>query len=136
MVYEVKNDKTVYISDLARINTTLSDEGKQQLDEMNHAIYELLKTYDVIEADLKEDTSYLLYLINKKRGYVEQIGKDVVYPFQNEMERRSVSAQEQLEILKNMKKIRNDGNPENRMHFVTFKRGPRLEDELNISRRR
>jgi len=136
MVYEVKNDKTVYISDLARTNTTLSDEGKQQLDEMNHAIYELLKTYDVIEADLKEDTSYLLYLINKKRGYVEQIGKDVVYPFQNEMERRSVSAQEQLEILENMKKIRNDGNPENRMHFVTFKRGPRLEDELNISRRR
>ena len=36
-----------------------------------------------VVADLKEDTSYLLFLANKKLGYLEQIGDDIQYPFKS-----------------------------------------------------
>jgi len=131
LVYEERNAQTIYISDLARIDPTLQEESKEQLDEMNHAIQTLLEQYEVIEADLKEDTSYLLYLMNKKRGYIEQIGEDKQYFFDDEYQQTVTTEEEQQEILRNIKKIKENKNPENRMHHVTFKKGPRFEKEQN-----
>lgn len=46
-------------------------------------IYDLVRKYDYIEEDLKEDRLYLLYLMNKRLGYFEQIGKYISYSFNN-----------------------------------------------------
>jgi len=129
MIYEKKNDQTIYISDLAKINPSIEDESGEQIREMSTAINNLLEQYEVIEADLKEDTSYLLYLMNKKGGYIEQIGSDERYSFGDDSDGKVVTEEEQQEILQNMKDIRASKNPENRMHHVTFKKGPRWKTE-------
>lgn len=71
LVYEERDDNSIYISDLARIEPELEDEKGIQNREIMSSLNSLLETYDTIEADLKEDTSYLLYLMNKKLGYIE-----------------------------------------------------------------
>ena len=81
LVYEEREDNTIYISDLAKIKPNLIDEAGIQNKEIMDIIYSLVKKYDQVEADLKEDTSYLLFLANKKLGYLEQIGDDIQYPF-------------------------------------------------------
>ena len=122
LVYEERDDNSIYISDLARIEPELKDEKGIQNREIMSSLNSLLETYDTIEADLKEDTSYLLYLMNKKLGYIEQIGEDTSYPFRNKRNSTIVSDANQADILKNIKQIRQDKNPNLIMHHVEFKK--------------
>ena len=128
LIYEEIDNHTVYISDLAKLNPELVDEASIQNKEMMDVIYDLVKKYDQIKADLKEDTSYLLFLANKKLEYLEQIGEDIAYPFNNSSNRKIVTEEEQVSILKQSKMIKEQGNPDNIMHHITFKKGRKLEN--------
>jgi len=123
LIYEEKDENNIYISDLAKIEPALEDEKGMQNNEIMHTIYSLLEKYDTIEAELKEDTSYLLYLINKKLGYVEQIGDDVSYPYEDKDTKSIYQEEQQQEILRKQKTIRSEQNPNLTMHRVTFKKG-------------
>lgn len=134
LVYEEREDNTIYISDLAKIKPNLIDEAGIQNKEIMDIIYSLVKKYDQVEADLKEDTSYLLFLANKKLGYLEQIGDDIQYPFNSFDEAKILSEDEQFSILKRAKEIKEKGNPNNIMHKITFKKGKKLENsDIKIS---
>jgi len=135
LIYEEKENNSIYISDLARTKPDLEDEQGNQMQEMMNIIYELVKKYNQVEADLKEDTSYILYLLNKRLGYIEQIGDDISYPFDDEDDTRVISPEEQNKILKNIKNIKSAKNPELRMHKVTFKKGKKLMKEEETSKK-
>ena len=135
LIYEENDDNTIYISDLAKIKPSLDDELSVQNQEIMNIIFDLVKRYDKVQADLKEDTSYLLFLINKKLGYLEQIGEDISYSFMNQGLKGTVSEKEQQDILKNSKIIKEKKNPEQIMHRITFKKGRRLEQE-NINNKK
>ena len=122
LVYEERDNNSIYISDLARIEPELDDEKGIQNKEIINSLNSLLETYDIIEADLKEDTSYLLYLMNKKLGYIEQIGEDISYSFNNRSNSTTISETDQANILKNIKQIRQDKNPNLIMHHVKLKK--------------
>ena len=122
LVYKERYDNSIYISDLARMEPNLEDEKGIQNKEILSALSSLLETYDRIEADLKEDTSYLLYLMNKKLGYLEQIGEDTSYSFLDRSHSTIISEEDQANILKNIKQIRKEKNPNLIMHHVTFRK--------------
>ena len=128
LVYEEKDNNSIYISDLARMNPELEDEKGIQNKEIMNSLNNLLETYDTIEADLKEDTSYLLYLMNKRLGLLEQIGGDARYSFGDRSNSTTVSEADQATILKNIKQIRQDKNPELIMHHVVFKKKDKALD--------
>lgn len=135
LVYEEREDNSIYISDLARVEPELEDEKGKQKQEMMEVIYELVGKYESIEADLKEDTSYLLYLMNKKLGYIEQIGEDISYPFEDSSNTKVVTELEQDSILKRTKEIREKKNPKLMMHKVTFKKGRLLTNSIENKKR-
>ncbi len=122
LVYEEKNDNSIYISDLAKKEPELPDEKSKQNQEMKKAVYDLVDKYDYIEADLKEDTSYLLYLMHLKLGYLKQIGEDICYSFESKEKTKEVTQEEQEQILANRKKIQEEKNPDLIMHHVTFQK--------------
>ena len=128
LVYEERDNNSIYISDLVRIEPELDDEKGIQNKEIMNSLNSLLETYDEIEADLKEDTSYLLYLMNKKLGYIEQIGEDTSYLFKDESNSTTISETDQANILKNIKQIRQDKNPNLIMHHVKFKKKDKILD--------
>ena len=122
LVYEEIDKNSIYISDLVRIEPELDDEKGIQNKEIMNSLNSLLETYDEMETDLKEDSSYLLYLMNKKLGYIEQIGEDISYSFNNRSNLTTVSEIDQDNILKNIKQIRQDTNPNSIIHHVKFKK--------------
>ena len=122
LAYEERDDNSIYISDLARTEPEMEDEKGIQNKEIMSSLNNLLETYDTIEADLKEDTSYLLYLMNKKIGHIEQIGEDTSCLFGNRGNSTIISEDDQANILKNIKQIRQDKNPNLIMHYVKFKK--------------
>ena len=126
LIYEEIDFDEVYIYDLAKVKPSLNDENSIQNQEMMREIYKLVDKYDVISADLKEDTSYLLYLINKKLGYFKQLGDDIAYPYGNSSNRKKITDEMQEELLKNSKKIKEQGNKNNIMHKISFKKGPKF----------
>ena len=128
LVYEEVDNNSIYISDLVRIEPELDDEKGIQNKEIMNSLNSLLETYDEIEADLKEDTSYLLYLMNKKLGYIDQIGEDTSYLFKDESNSTTISETDQANILKNIKQIRQDKNPNLIMHHVKFKKKDKILD--------
>ena len=128
LVYEERDNNSIYISDLVRIEPELDDEKGTQNKEIMNSLNNLLETYDEIEANLKEDTSYLLYLMNKKLGYIEQIGEDTSYLFKDESNLTTISETDQANILKNIKQIRQDKNPNLIMHHVKFKKKDKILD--------
>lgn len=129
LIYEEYDDNSIYIHDLAKIKPDLEDEKSIQDQEIMNIVYDLVRKYDQVEADLKEDTSYLLFLINKKLGYFEQIGDDISYPFSSQASKKQITEAEQNQILKNARKIKEDKNPNNIMHNITFKKGRLLSQE-------
>ena len=129
LIYEERANNVIYISDLAKVEPSLEDEKGKQNQEIMNVIYNLTQQYDQVEADLKEDTSYLLYLMNKQLHYFEQVGEDISYPFDNPSNKRIVSELEQQQILKNARSIKEKKNPERIMHKVTFRKGRLLSQE-------
>ena len=132
LVYEERDNNSIYISDLARTNPELEDEKGIQNKEIMTSLNNLLETYDAIEADLKEDTSYLLYLMNKKLGLIEQIGEDTRYSFRDRSNLVVVSDADQANILKNIKQIRQDKNLNLIMHHVVFKKKDKTQNKRLI----
>ncbi len=120
LIYENRENGKIYISDLARISPQIDDERGIQQQEIMKVLSTIIKSSDEVEADLKEDTSYILYLMNKRLGYIEQIGEDICYPFDDEYNRKVVTEEEQEELLKSRKEIE---NKEIMMHKVKFKKG-------------
>jgi len=120
LICENKMDNSIYIKDLARVTPTLEDEKKNQLDEIQSIVSTLIDSSQYIEADLKEDTSYILYLMNKRLGYIEQIGEDTSYLFGTNDSEKTVTEEEQMKILKNYVKTKEQNSYT--MHKVKFKK--------------
>lgn len=121
LIYQNKENGNIYISDLARIEPTLEDERGVQLQEIFSTLSNLINSSNLVEADLKENTSYLLYLLNKSLGYIEQIGEDVKYPYNDSKNKTVISEEEQIEILKNKDKIKQEKDNTS-IHKVLFKK--------------
>ena len=134
LVYEETDNNSIYVSDLARTIPELEDEKGTQNKEIISTLSNLLERYEYVEADLKEDTSYLLYLMNKKLGYLEQIGEDTSYPFTDRSNLTVTSEIDQDNILKNMKQIRQNKNPNLIMHHLTFKKKGKVLENIDINK--
>lgn len=119
MIYECPNSREIYIAELARIDA-VSGEGAQQLREIVTALRELVETDKIITADLKEDTSYPLFLISKKRGLIQQVGNDEMYYYNYDfLPRMVVSEKKQEQLYKKLVKRRKPSK-QARMHYVSF----------------
>lgn len=116
---------SIMVHDLAKASPRLSDEKLLQTTEINEVLKllmdESIKVDKSLEADLKEDTSYLIYLMYLKSGLIKQLGDDLEYSFSDKRNTKKVSFEEQLNKLRNISKIRKDGNPEMIMHKVKFR---------------
>lgn len=132
LVYKENENNSIYISDLAKKVPNIRDENSIQHQEILKTIYNLAKKYDQIEVDLKEDITYLLFLINKKLGYLEQIGEDFSYLASNPNQTRIISETEQDFILKSSKEIKEKKNQVSVIHNIKFKRGRLLEGENKV----
>lgn len=119
LIFEKRGEDVIYISDLARMNPSLEEEKECQQKEIMQTLFELISKNKEVEAELKEDKSYLLYLMNKRLGYIEQIGEDISYPYSEEENRKIVSEKDQEELLKS--RLRQQ-NSEIMMHKVKFKK--------------
>ncbi len=125
------NGRDIEVYDFAKTTPRIEDENKNQQEEMNLAFNTiLLQSIEVkdgklvglkgIKADLREDTSYLLYLYQKHRGIIEQVGEDLRYKFNEDENKTPVSAKEQEKTMRDMRKIRESGNGQMYMHQVKF----------------
>jgi hypothetical protein len=125
--------KNMEIYDIAKTELRTEDEGQEQQNEMNSAFKRILTESVVldesqqvqhvknIKAQLREDTSYLLWLGQKKHGIISQQGSDVLYRYNDdEGDKREFTEQEQTDVLKNMRTIRNAENTQLNMHKVEF----------------
>ena len=102
-----------------------------------------ITTIKPIKADLREDTSYLLYLAQMKRGIIEQIGDDVAYSYTDDSEKTTVSREQQQQILAKSREIRDNQNPNMVMHEVEFRptakeieklSAKKIKDSKNVGR--
>ena len=126
------NSAEIEVVDLAKTEPRLPDEGMKQNMEIKKGFDRILydsvvvsENGDVrvkpIKANLREDTSYLLYLLQLKRGILEQVGNDVAFPFGGSSYHGTVvSKEEQEQIFRNHREIKEKNNPNNIMHHVTF----------------
>ena len=133
MVYGVSQDK-IEVYDMAKGAPRLEEEKSNQTTEINNALKMLVDVAveedKPVVADLKEDTSYMLYLMYLKNGLIEQIGSDLEYQFGN-YEKKEISREEQIDKLKNIKQIRNSGNKNMLMHRVVFRPSKKYIDNYN-----
>lgn len=84
LIYSEEEDE-IHIHDLARGKTRFEDEdlraSKEILEGIDKIIEESITTGKDINAEMREDTSYLLMLRMKERGLIEQIGEDIAFEF-------------------------------------------------------
>ena len=102
-------------SDLAASRPENNIDFAKQQQELNHMFNFLLESSVVCDDDgvwckeiateLREDTSYYLYLMKKRHGVVEQIYDDEVR-YWDGGEYKPVSDADQEQFLKNARKIR------------------------------
>lgn len=123
----------IEVYDLAKKEPRLQDEGMSQTVEMAQAFEKILSDSIVlddsgsitaikpIKAELREDTSYLLYLAQMKRGVIEQIGDDVAYSYTDGSNKITITREQQQQILANSREIRDNQNPNMIMHGVVFR---------------
>ena len=123
--------ETIEVYDFAKCQPRLEDEANEQQSEMGLAFNTILSESVVVDpngqvekvkkikADLREDTSYLLYLFQKRRGVVEQIGQDMRYMYEDQEKMVPVSEKEQELTLKNFNTVKSS-NPTLAMHKVEF----------------
>jgi len=111
--------------DFAKIQAPAGQEDAQ-FHEMNAAFNEILagsiEHEQVIRTRLREDTSYLLYLMKKHSGIIEQEGADVRHKFgEHPSEGVECTEADQAQTLKKFREIRLAGNPDLMMHTVKFR---------------
>ncbi|MBR4178360.1 MAG: hypothetical protein IKR57_03320 [Bacilli bacterium] len=131
-IYGVEDD-FIEVYDMAKTSSRFEDESISQTMELSSTFNNILKESIIVDsqgkvagvkeikADLREDTSYLLFLAEIRRGVIEQVGDDYAYGYSNSSNRRVVSKEEQKDILSRAKEIKNAGNEDMIMHRVTFK---------------
>lgn len=129
-VYSDDGEK-IEVYDFAKCEPRLEDEEDKQQQEMRQAFNTILAQSIVvkggkcgrlkeIKAELREDTSYLLYLFQKHSGLVKQDGEDVKYKYGDSDNQEVVSETQQQQIMKNSRQIRQAGNKDIYMHKVSF----------------
>lgn len=125
------NGTEIEVYDFAKKEPRLEDELHNQQEEMNLAFNTILaqsvvtrdgklERVKLVKADLREDTSYLLYLFQKHQGLVKQDGDDLRYKYDDSEVKKVVTESEQKETIKNIRKIRASGNKDIYMHKVVF----------------
>ena len=131
IIYTVEEDE-IKIHDIARRNPRIYDEGVEQTGEIIEGLNKILEEAVVLDdnnnlefvkpinADLREDTAYLIYLVQKHRDKITQVEEDYKYRYEDIFEMEPVSVEEQNDILKNYNEIKENGNPELYMHRVKF----------------
>lgn len=135
------NEESIHIYDLARGKPRFADERSAGSIEMGKALDSIMieawKDNKDVEAELREDTSYLLLLELKKNGLIEQVGPDETFQFGDEdsWNRRAVSEEEQIEILNRKEEIKEkEAIEENTtMHHMMFRP---TEKYKNVLKRR
>ena len=117
MIYAEDNN-SIRIHDMAKTTPRFEDEAGVQASELSNAYKNIIENSNgkIIEADLRETTSYVLYLFYLTHGIIEQIGEDNEFIFGEENNMTSIESIKQNEILNN-KEIRRD----NIMHRVKFR---------------
>ena len=123
-IYSI-NYTNIILHDLAKDNARFNDEKTLQLNEINNALKEVLnisiKEEKTLTAKLREDTTYLIYLMYLKNGLIEQIGDDKEYPYNEEYNYKIITSNLQSNKLKNIKKIRTNPQSKTTIHKVKFK---------------
>ena len=133
--YYVYSDgqSAIEVYDLAKKEPRLPDEGMSQMSEIIQAFEKILSDSIVldasgsitaikpIKADLREDTSYLLYLTQMKLGLIEEIGDDIAYSYMDDSKKTIITKEQQQQILANSREIKNNKNPNMIMHKVVFR---------------
>jgi hypothetical protein len=121
------NEKYISVFDTARIKPRFNDEKSKALEEMWDGFYyildESLNTDNkpkIISANFREDTSYLLYLYLLNQGVVEQVDEDYRYQIDS-LDKERITKERQLEILKNISKIRKANIEATYIHEIYFK---------------
>lgn len=122
----------IEICDLARSEPRIEDEGREQQQEISKAFNTILSQSIVIgdecssvkikpiNVDLREDTSYLLYLHQKRRGIIEQVGSDVSYPYGDELNQTQITEKQQEEFIRNAVNINRQEYEKVMIHHLTF----------------
>ena len=140
-VYSDRPDK-IEIYDFAKKTPRIEDEGMEQFSEMVKGFEKIVSDSILTDengkeidrkpicADLREDTSYLLYLQEIRRGKIEQIGDDIVFPYNDITNTKTITQEEQNQILENKKEIRENQNPDMIMHRVSFKPTDKMVEKL------
>lgn len=123
------NKDTVQIYDLARGKFRFEDERSVGSLEMGRGLekimLEAMREGKEVEANLREDTSYISLLKMKQNGLIEQVGEDEKFEFGSDeySKRKAVSEEEQSEILSNQKEIKEKESTleSTTMHHMKFK---------------
>ena len=119
ILYSEKKD-SIELIELASKEAKKGEKSKQ-LKEIMFQLRKLVETGKRVDAYMKEDTSYPLYLIFKNRGIIQQIGSDRVGNLSG-FKKRRYSEKRQQEFLRNFTKESLDlRNHKIRMHQVSFK---------------
>ena len=128
-VYSVDEEEGISVMNLAHGTPRLPGERTKGAAEIGDAIISILeKAYyeDLsVNADLREDTSYLMLLRLKKLGMVEFISDDNTYTWGENQEEviGVVSEEEQMKLLKNRRRVAREGRNSDQviMHQIEFK---------------
>jgi hypothetical protein len=122
------NEHDIYVGDLCRTKPRFKDEEGNVQKEIRAAFYQILDDsisadeIKIISVDLREDTSYLLYLWLLKDGIVEQMGEDTRYIFDAPYDEEYITKNHQQEYLRNIKQIRDKKDDEEvYMHKLSFR---------------
>ncbi len=130
------NDSKIYIADLVKEEPLFKEERGLQLSEIRRCFYEILRESIIIknneinikeiEADLREDTSYILFLKEVRDGNLILIEDDAYNYETNKKEEMKDN------ILKSIKEVRL--NKDIIMHKVRFKVSDKLlENDTNMN---
>lgn len=119
-------EDSIHVYDLARGKSRFEDEKIKGSSEMGKALdkimLEAVEAGKTVEAELREDTSYILMLELKEAGLIEQVGDDETFEYGNPWDSESVSEEQQMEILSRKNEIREKEGAEETttMHHVSF----------------
>ncbi len=124
------NNSSIHIYDLARGKPRFEDEKSRGSLEMGRALelitLEAVHSKKDLEAELREDTSYIMLLEMVENGLIELVGEDEAFPFGGDEfddEKRIVSKDEQKEILDRKDEIRAQAANEEiaTMHHIVWR---------------
>ena len=124
-VYANQEDK-IHVLDLARGKPRFDDERLIGSNEMGRALDQIMllsiNEGKEIQAELREDTSYLLLLELKEAGLIQQVGDEIVFEYGYSSDYDYFPEQKQKELLAKKEEIREKeaNDEETLMHQLTF----------------